>query len=199
MRAEPDAATVERISTAVWDVVATRGIEGASVRAVAEAAGCTTGLIMHHFGSRAAMLVHARRLLFGRTTERANRAEAEAGDPVDRLRGVLAGSLTLDRARRDEARVWTGFAAASIADPELATVHVDGNRDWVGRIGRLLSGIAPDAGADQLRSGAIRLVALTDGLAALSLLDPDTYDAAAQAEALDRAIRTTINELEATR
>ncbi|MFJ2755167.1 TetR/AcrR family transcriptional regulator [Nocardioides sp. NPDC087217] len=200
MRTEPDAQAAGRLSVAVWEVMAQRGIEGASVRAVAEAAGCTTGLIMHHFGSRAAMLVHARQLLFGRTTERANAAEDAGTDPVARLTAVLEGALPLDEERAAEIRVWLGFAAAAVADPELAAVHVAGNRDWVGRIARLLAACVPDIDDEhRLRVGAIRLVALTDGLPTLSILDPQTYDKDMQNAALRDAIDSVVRDLKESR
>ncbi|WP_237341625.1 TetR family transcriptional regulator [Williamsia soli] len=55
------------------------GIEATTVRAVAARAECTTGLIMHRFGSRSEMLVHARQTLFERTAARADSADSAGG------------------------------------------------------------------------------------------------------------------------
>ncbi|MGW2092309.1 TetR/AcrR family transcriptional regulator [Promicromonospora sukumoe] len=200
MRTEPDAETAARLSAAVWDVLAERGIEGVSVRAVADVAQCTTGLIMHHFGSRAAMLVHARRLMFGRTTERANAAEAGRVEPVERLTGVLEGALPLDNERAAEVRVWLGFAAAAVGDAQLAAVHAEGNRDWVGRITRLVAACAPGIDDEaRYQVAALRLVALTDGLATLSVLDPATYTPGKQVAALAGAVAGAVRDLEEER
>ena len=50
----------EALSRAVWSVLAGQGLERLTVRAVAAAAGCTTGLVMHRFPNRQALLLHAR-------------------------------------------------------------------------------------------------------------------------------------------
>lgn len=93
-------AAIERVSRAVWSVVAENGVEATSIRAVAEPAGCTTGLIMHHVGSRVAVSCHARRLLFERAMVRANAAEQRATDPGARLAAVSCCVSSLDEERR---------------------------------------------------------------------------------------------------
>jgi AcrR family transcriptional regulator len=59
---------------AVTDVVAERGLRGATYRAVAEKAGVSYGLVSHHFGSRETMIREA----LGQTVESVAR-EALAG------------------------------------------------------------------------------------------------------------------------
>src|SRR5438045_2417986 len=66
-----------RLSAAAWAVLAERGLAGLTVRAVAERAGCSTGLVMHTFPDKRALLRHARELLHRRTADAA--ADAEAG------------------------------------------------------------------------------------------------------------------------
>ena len=56
MRAAPG----EALPRAVWAVLAHQGLEKLTVRAVAAAARCTTGLVMHRFPNRRALLLHAR-------------------------------------------------------------------------------------------------------------------------------------------
>src|SRR3982750_2895830 len=51
------------LSGAVWDVLARQGLERLTVRAVAAAAGCTTGLVMHRVPHRRALLRHGREVL----------------------------------------------------------------------------------------------------------------------------------------
>lgn len=172
--------TSERLSMAVWRTVAEDGIEGTSVRRVAQKAGCTTGLIMHHFGSRGAMLKHAREVLYKRTEERANIAEDKHRSPRDRLKDVLCGALPLDAKRKHEARVWAGFAATALSDEAMRKIHVSGNRRWLERITRILSTCNADASMDCVEIAAIQLIAATEGLALLASLDPETYSAEIQ-------------------
>ncbi len=181
--------TERRLSQAVWDVVATQGIEGTSVRAVAERAGCTTGLIMHRFGSRAALLVHARRLMLERTTARADAIEAEPASPAERLRRVLASALPLDTERVDEARVWLGFAAAAVADPALREIQQDGNRTWLRRLTRLILATGEAVDEAPAEEAAVGLAALVEGLGSLAVLDPHTYTGERLERALDDAVQ----------
>src|SRR4051812_46462863 len=112
-----------RLSAATWAVLADRGLAGLTVRAVAERAGCSTGLVMHTFPDKRALLRHARELLHRRTAEAAAAAEAGAAEPVDRLRAVLRQAVALSPAALDEARVWLGFSAAAPAHPQPAQPH----------------------------------------------------------------------------
>ena len=130
------------LSAATWAVFAERGVTGLTLRAVAERAGCTTGLVLHAFPDKRALLRHARQLLFDGAAERSDRLEAEAASPVEALRGVLHASLDGD----DESRVWLGFLAAALADDELLTSHVDGNRSFLDRVTRLLGAAQRDGG-----------------------------------------------------
>ena len=75
MSKESTDATRMRLSQAVWETVANDGIEATTVRRVAQRAECTTGLLMHQFGSRTAMLTHAREVLYKRTAASADNAE----------------------------------------------------------------------------------------------------------------------------
>ncbi|MGP5029762.1 TetR/AcrR family transcriptional regulator [Corynebacterium casei] len=192
MPKESTDATSIRLSQSVWETVANDGIEATTVRRVAQRAECTTGLLMHHFGSRTAMLTHAREVLYKRTAARADNAERIALTPRDTLFEVLSGTLPLDTERQQEARVWMGFAAAALPDSDIRKLHVSGNHAWLQRIIRLIADCIPTASPSKIRSLAIRLVALTEGLASLSSLDPDTYNTDTQRSILTAEIDALI-------
>jgi len=179
-----------RVSRAVWDTVAELGIEATTVRAVAARADCTTGLIMHRFGSRSAMLVHARQTLFDRTARRAD--GVDAGTPAaDRLLAVACTVLPLDDVRMVEARIFTGFAAASIADAELRELHVHNTRRWLARITGLVADLGPHVTDVEAGEWAQEIVATMEGIAVLAVLDGPTYPAAIQ----ERLARRTIADV----
>ena len=181
-------ATNLRLSQAVWETVANDGIEATTVRRVADRAECTTGLLMHHFKTRTAMLTHAREVLYMRTGARADKAEKLALNPRDTLYEVLSGSLTLDTERQQEARVWMGFAAAAPPDSEIRQLHVSGNRNWLQRITRLVTEFKPSVSESEAQACAVKLIALTEGLATLSSLDPEMYSADTQRLLLNQEI-----------
>ncbi|MGP5723360.1 TetR/AcrR family transcriptional regulator [Corynebacterium casei] len=193
MSKESSDATSIRLSQAVRETVANDGIEATTMRRVAQRAECTTGLLMHHFGNRTAMLTHAREVLYKRTAARAENLERLGLSPRDTLLEVLSGTLPLDSERQQEARVWMGFAAASLPDSEIRKLHVSGNHTWLQRIIRLLADCIPTASPPETQGLAKRLVALTEGLATLSSLDPESYSADTQRSILAAEIDAVLS------
>jgi TetR/AcrR family transcriptional repressor of bet genes len=181
----------QRLSAATWAVLARDGLTGLTVRAVAEYAGCTTGLVMHAFPDKRALLRHARELLHQQSAERADRAEAKAAGPEARLRAVLHQAALLTAEKRDEARVWLAYTAAAVADEELARLHRSHNRAFVARIDRLLIEARPQLNAPQRQDTAAALVALVEGLNTLAVLDRSTYHPRRQRQAIEEALERT--------
>ncbi len=186
-RSDPPAQE-ELLSRAVWDVLAQQGLERLTIRAVAAAAGCTTGLVMHRFPHRRALLLHARRLLHERTRARVEALEAEAATPRAALRAVLLQGMAPDAESTTESRVWLGFLAASVGDEELAAVHRTNNRAWRHRVTRLVSAASPRWDRQRAATAAFALIALVEGAAALASADPRGYPHVAQRAALDATL-----------
>jgi AcrR family transcriptional regulator len=177
-----------QLSRAVWEVLASQGVERLTIRAVAAAAGCTTGLVMHRFPNRRALLSHARQLLHERTRARVEALEADAASPKDALRAVLAQGLALNVETASESVVWLGFLAAAVGDEELITLHQANNRVWRERISRLVSAVMPDWPGERVATTAFALIAMTEGAAALAATDPAAYSPAAQLAMLDATL-----------
>jgi AcrR family transcriptional regulator len=178
----------EALSRAVWDVLAHQGLERLTVRAVAQAAGCTTGLVMHRFPNRPALLRHARELLHETSLRRVEALEAAAATPRAALRAVLRQGLALDRETISGSVVWIGFLAAAFADDDLIEIHRRNNRLWRLRVQRLVSAAAPEWPAERVSTVALALSAMVEGAAAFAAADPSSYPAAAQEEMLDAAL-----------
>jgi AcrR family transcriptional regulator len=175
----------ERLSKAVWDVLASQGLERLTIRAVAAAAGCTTGLVMHRFPNRRALLRHARQLLHETTRARVEGLEAAAGTPRAALRAVLRQGLVLDPQTTAESTVWLGFLAAAVADEELTAVHRANSRAWRARVGRLVEAAGP---AHDPATVTVALIAMVEGTAAFAAADPESFPPAVQEAALDLAL-----------
>ncbi|MEV6598620.1 TetR/AcrR family transcriptional regulator [Actinoplanes sp. NPDC051346] len=177
-----------RLSQAVWDVLAHEGLQRLTIRAVAAAAGCTTGLVMHRFPNRRALLRHARELLHQRTLARVEAIEAEAATPRAALRAVLHQGLATDDEAIAESTVWMGFLAAAVGDEELLALHRANNRAWRKRITRLVRASAPDWSVGRAATATFALISMVEGAATLASADPDTYSTAAQTVMLDAAL-----------
>ncbi|HQP20675.1 MAG TPA: TetR family transcriptional regulator, partial [Phenylobacterium sp.] len=70
------------------DLIAAEGLEGASLRRVAAAAGCTTGAVTHYFGSREVLLAAVLRQAHDAAQARMEAAAMQVPDPMTRLRTV---------------------------------------------------------------------------------------------------------------
>lgn len=174
------------LSAATWRVLAERGPAGLTVRAVADAAGCTTGLVMHAFPTKRALLGHARELLFERASARVDEIERTTDDPAERLSRVAHALLAFGRDGGDEARVWVGFLGSALADEQLADTHRRGNRALLDRMIRLIRGANPALTERAARSAATELVALIEGFNTLATVDPERYGIDLQRGAVDR-------------
>lgn len=183
-----DPAAQERISQAVWEVLGEHGPQGLTLRAVAQSAGCTTGLVLHRFPDKRALLLHARDLLHERTAARTIAIEAAAPTPAAALRAVLQRAMSLDDERRQESRVWLGYLAAALDDETLAERHRSGHTVFVERTRRLVGEIRPELEPEAVVAVASAIVGLVEGLNSLSTADVQRYDAAAQLAALEAAL-----------
>ncbi|GAA0541910.1 TetR/AcrR family transcriptional regulator [Paractinoplanes ferrugineus] len=188
-RTVDQAAQQEALSRAVWDVLAQQGLERLTVRAVATAAGCTTGLVMHRFPNRQALLRHARELLHETSRRRVEALEAAAATPRGALRAVLRQGLAIDPESINGSVVWIGFLAAAFADDELIEIHRRNNRLWRERLERLVAAAAPEWAARRRATVAVALGAMVEGAAAFAAADPDAYPAAVQEEMLTETLR----------
>lgn len=175
----------------MFTTLAELGPSGLTLRAVAERAGCTTGLVLHTFPDKRALLLHARDVLHERTRARAEQAESTAAGPAAAVRAVALGALATDADRAAEARVWVGFLAAALADPALAERHATNARAFTERLARLI-GTATGLPVDTSAARAASLGAAVEGVTALAAGDPDHWTPARQTAALDVVLRAAL-------
>src|SRR5690625_269400 len=173
----------ERIVNAACQVLATAGLDGFSMRRIAKAAGCTTGMVTHYFSSKRALvgaaLDHIRR-------DHDDRARARlAADPSDPA-AALAELLPLDPERANSLRVWLGFYAAAVADATLRRQHARIYANWRAVLAETLdqSGVT---GTDH-EELVDHLVVALNGLVVQALLDPEHWTAARQRRELRRLV-----------
>jgi len=101
-------------------VVARDGVDGASLRSVATAAGWSVGSIRHYFTSKADLLSFALQYVGERIEERIEASPGGDGSALAGLRTAVVEMLPLDPVRRREAMVWLAFVARAGVEPGLA-------------------------------------------------------------------------------
>ena len=169
------------IVEAAFGLLAEGGVEAATMRRVATAAGATTGRVTHYFESRVELLVAALSEVDRRRQERI--ATHDALDPAARLKAVLIERLPLDSERLHEVRVWLALASTNL--PEARDELVRQSVEWESLVRSLVSD------AHMSDDTAVSIVALVDGLALRLLLDATRRARRTAEAALDDLLRNS--------
>lgn len=176
------------IVDAVCRIIATDGLERASLREVADEAGLAVGSVRHYFATSEELLT----LTFSAVTDRILARAAAALATVSRATGaeeqheavltLLSEFLPLDEERALDACAWLAFKNAARIRPFLAAEADRSHRAVAAVVGQLIARLlaeddAPaDAltadGGEQLVTEAERLLATLDGLTMHALLQP---------------------------
>ena len=166
----------ERIVEAAARVVATEGVHGATVRAIAAEAGVSTGYLTHYFEDKHRLMVELLRHTNSRSARRVLKA-AGRGPAFERLRAAIEAVLPLDAERRRAWQVWV--AVWSVATPPDELGH--GLRaGWAGLRAILVDLLEQARAEGSLRSTvdvaeeAERLVTVLAGLGLLAGVESQT-------------------------
>ncbi|WP_461033602.1 TetR/AcrR family transcriptional regulator [Streptomyces mayteni] len=172
------------VSAAVWQVMATRGFAGLTLRAVAAELGATTGLLTHYFPTKQALVEYALGLLEQRTVSRPRR---QAGEGLAALRDALLDILPLTPEATDSNRIWVSSWDTALSDPALSTDYA---RKYAQSRNRLTERVAAAQDFGELPSGdpariAAGAQAFVLGLVVQALFDPAVFPPRRQVELLD--------------
>ncbi|WP_181777654.1 TetR/AcrR family transcriptional regulator [Amycolatopsis pittospori] len=123
------AARRAKIAEALTRLVATRGLEGVSLRHVAAEAGMSMGLVQHYFKTKDEMLLFAveRR---SQVYEERLKARLEAGElpstPQAVLRAIMIEILPMDERSRGDWLMGVAFFIRAMSDPAFAATYTEG-------------------------------------------------------------------------
>jgi AcrR family transcriptional regulator len=159
---------------AVLDVIAERGLEAATMRTVAAAAGISLAQVQYYFRSKDELVASAFRHVTERFDEKLATVDL-SGPPRKVLRQALELWLPLDDDRARDARVWLAFSAASVTSPVLAGIAATTDAELRVAFARLLDAAIADgdlAEVTDTETEAGLLLAVLDGLAIQGLTLP---------------------------
>jgi AcrR family transcriptional regulator len=164
---------------AVWTVIRERGVQGASVRAVARQAGWSPSSVQYYFSTQSELLLFAMRAMFEGAEQRLAAPQVPA-QPLDRARTLLERLLPMDSDSRVATEIWVAFLSLVLIDPEAKAVGV---ADHLG-VAHLCRQVLDDlSAAGKLAPGADldletdRLHALFDGIALHATTNPERMPA----------------------
>lgn len=168
-RREGEAQRQGDLIAAALDLIAEGGPQAATVRAIAERAGVTPGLIRHYFRTKEDLIGAAYAAFIAQMTAESHAALAGTDpDPLARLARFVA--VALRPPITDERRVglWAGFLHLVQREPRMRDIHRAGYHDYrdqlQGLIGAALAAAGRPTGSADLRAEAIACNALIDGL-----------------------------------
>ncbi|NEA33121.1 TetR/AcrR family transcriptional regulator [Streptomyces sp. SID13031] len=159
---------------AVVDVIAERGLEAATMRNVAAAAGISLAQVQYYFRSKDELVAAA----FQHVTELFDLKLATvdlSGPPRRVLREALELWLPIDESRARDARVWLAFSAAAATSPTLKEIAAATDNELRGALARLLDAAAAEGDLPEVtdtETEAALLLAVLDGLVVQSLAMP---------------------------
>jgi AcrR family transcriptional regulator len=174
----PRAGTLDRreaVLRAAMSVFGQRGYNKGGLIEVAEQAGMTHAGVLHHFGSKEALLVA---MLQYRDGEEAAGVPGRAQTEGPAFLGHILDTVTENTTRPGVVQTYTVLSAESVTEGHPAQDYF---RDRItvlrDKIAHVLAEVTGrDAHEDDVRDDASALIALMDGLQVQWLLDPDAVD-----------------------
>lgn len=161
---------------ATQSLVAEGGPEAATVRAIADRAGVTAGLIRHYFQSKEELLRAAYRALMDGMIDTGSDAAKSAGaGPEARLAAFIGATLRPPVMQTDSLVLWAGYMHMLRNDRDLLAVHESAYLAFRDTLEGLITSLPRQADAEQLRGEAIACNALLDGLWIEGSLLPDAF------------------------
>jgi AcrR family transcriptional regulator len=165
------------LAQAAWRVIQKNGIEGASVRKIAEEAGLSAGSLRHYFSNQNELLAYSMNLVSERVKTRIQNA-SYTDDHFENMILMLGELLPLDEERRLEMEVWIAFNIKALVDPALAELSSRVYQEMKEGIRRVIEGIKNTGLSSSdlnIEEEAERLHALIDGLALHGVMKPALF------------------------
>lgn len=155
----------EALIAATLDILAQQGAGAATVRAIAERAGVTGGLIRHYFSTKDELTHAAYRRLMQRMTDESSAVVARAPpDPVARLAAFVRASLSAPVVDGGRFSLWAGFIAQVSRDAGLRAVHRDSYLHYRDVLQGLIAALPGSPDLATARRWSIASNAVIDGL-----------------------------------
>lgn len=187
---KPRASTLERrqaILRAALGVFGTRGYNAGALAEIAEQAGMTHAGVLHHFGSKEALLVAVLRYRDDADLEGVPEPELPYGE--DFLRH-LVHTAEVNMTRPGVVQAYSVLSAESVTEGHPAQTYFIGR--MVGLRERISDAVretvGPDVSEQRVQDAAASLIAVMDGLQVQWLLDPTAID-------MPRTLRFVIDAL----
>ncbi len=166
----------DALIAAALRLVAEGGPQAATVRAIAQRAGVTPGLIRHYFHSKEDLTRAAYAALMARMTEDNMAVLATStATPAARLAAFVVASLRPPVVDSEALGLWAAFLQGVRTDPQMRAVHEAGYIGYRDRLQALIADLPRRHDPATLRIEAIACNAVIDGLWLEGSALPDAF------------------------
>lgn len=175
-RREAEETRREALISAALDLMATGGPQAATVRAIAERAGVTAGLIRHYFSTKDELNRAAYQRLVAWMTVESLTALAMAGPSAqEQLAAFVAATLRPPVVDGRQLSLWAGFLNLMLVDDEMRAAHANGYHTYRDHLQKLIEALPRQSTPAECRIDAIACNALLDGLWLEGSAVPDDF------------------------
>lgn len=170
------------VAKAAWRVIVREGLDRASMRAIAQELGSSTGVVTHYFRDKEELTLFALEQVFENVLEDMN-ACAKGRQGIDRLAQMIFVALPLMDIDRADWKVWVAFLGYSIGREHLVQEHQK-RYDFLRQI--IYQELADLQTAKLIRADldltleANALIALVDGIGTSVVICPEQFSAEQQ-------------------
>ncbi|MFJ2367976.1 TetR/AcrR family transcriptional regulator [Microbacterium sp. NPDC087665] len=164
------------IVRAVWRLIARDGIEGASMRRMAEELGYANGALSGYFPHKRAILAASFRHVYTATNERYDVDRRRGLRGMTALRAFLMQVFPLDEERLLEARIAIPFMEHAAHDAGMRELYVELMAGWKDELATLLREAIEDRDLDadiDIEITVTHLIGVSQGIQATGVLSPD--------------------------
>ncbi len=160
--------------------LANHGYKGTTVRQIAKYAGVTPGLLTHYYEGKEVLIAESYKYLAREFLDDfQKKIDAEEKNPIKSLQVFFQNIFEPDNLGSKFLRVWLAFWTLTLTEPELRHAHKQIYNQYIISIEAMLkeayriSGISVEG--RNIKSLAIGIYALLDGLWLECCLDPDNF------------------------
>lgn len=182
---------------ATLDVVAHKGAEAATVRAISKQAGVSFGLIRHHFASKEDLLSAAFAHHMQSLTDQCVLVP-DHRSPMAQLDAFVTAVLSPPVTRANAVQIWAGFMQMVPRDPQMKQVHLDSYLAFRQVLEALILAVKTERNepltTQQIQHLAIACNAVLDGLWLEGSLLPDLLSHADIIPIAKRTIRSILDQ-----
>lgn len=165
----------EKFIGAAMRLIASKGLEGVTMRAVAAEAGLSYGSLFHYFDSKDDLLMHAVRYSTSAQTRRVNEYSSQYSG-LKALEHLLCDDVIINESSRDAWMVWMTFLYKAAVHKPFAEMNTELIAGWLDRIAALLTEALASgeiSSSIDVKKEAMATWAFSAGIGQIGLLQPD--------------------------